>query len=460
MVHVAFLVLYSLAQIALGLYLSRRVTHTGDFFVAGRTLGPGLLFSTLLAANIGAGSTVGAAGLGYRDGLSALWWVASAGLGSIVLALWVGPKLRRIAAEHDLRTVGDFLEWRYDHRVRAAVSVLVWFGALAVLAAQLVALGFLLDAALDWPKWLAVIIGGLVVVAYAATGGLKTSVWLNVIQLSVKMLGFALALPLALAAVGGLDGLRASTPEGSYWSPWRGGGSGWIYVAMLMPAFIVSPGILQKLYGARDDRAVRWGVGLNSVALLLFAAVPPLAGMISRGLHPDLAHRELALPTLLMHDVPPLVGALGLAALFSAEVSAADAALFMLSTSLSQDFYRRFVSPHASDAHMLTITRLTAFFAAAAAMGLAIVSPAVTDALSVFYTMFSVSLFVPILGGLYGGRLGTSDVLLAMAAGISMVVASRLGAVGASGNFTPAMAGLIGAVAAAAVATAVRPRAG
>jgi SSS family solute:Na+ symporter len=157
-----------------------------------------------------------------------------------------------------------------------------------------------------------------------------------------------------------------------------------------------------------------------------------------------------------MHDVPTLVGALGLAALFSAEVSAADAALFMLSTSLSQDFYRRFVSPHASDAHMLTITRVTAFVAGVAAMGLAIVSPAVTDALSVFYTLFSVSLFVPILGGLYVGRLGTNEVLLAMAAGISLVVASRLGALGASGNFTPAMAGILGAVLAAAAASAVR----
>ena len=46
---------------------------------------------------------------------------------------------------------------------------------------------------------------------------------------------------------------------------------------------------------------------------------------------------------VLMHGVPPLVGALGLAAVFSAEISAADAVLFMLTTSLSQDLYKRFV---------------------------------------------------------------------------------------------------------------------
>src|SRR3954447_7948048 len=109
MYYLVLLIAYSLGQIALGIWIGRRVRTSRDFFVAGRALGPGLLFSTLLAANIGAGSTVGATGLGYRDGLAAVWWVGSAAIGSIILALWIGPALRRAASEHDLRTVGDFL---------------------------------------------------------------------------------------------------------------------------------------------------------------------------------------------------------------------------------------------------------------------------------------------------------------------------------------------------------------
>src|SRR6478672_3948697 len=112
-VHVIILIAYSLALMAFGLWIGRRVRGASDFFVAGRRLGPGLIFSTMLAANIGAGSTVGATGLGYRDGLAAVWWVGSAAIGSILLALWIGPEIRRVAAEHDLRTVGDFLELRF-----------------------------------------------------------------------------------------------------------------------------------------------------------------------------------------------------------------------------------------------------------------------------------------------------------------------------------------------------------
>src|SRR3982074_161104 len=100
--HLALLLAYSAALVGLGLLIGRRVRGARDFFVAGRGLGPGLIFSTMLAANIGAGSTVGATGLGYRDGLAAWWWVGSAGVGSIILAVWIGPAIRRLAAKHDL----------------------------------------------------------------------------------------------------------------------------------------------------------------------------------------------------------------------------------------------------------------------------------------------------------------------------------------------------------------------
>src|ERR1700755_2096946 len=99
---------------ALGLWIGRRVHGSADFFVAGRRLGPGLIFSTMLAANIGARSTVGATSRGYVGGLAAWWWVGSAAIGSVVLALWIGPAMRRVAAAEGLRTVGDYLEFRYS----------------------------------------------------------------------------------------------------------------------------------------------------------------------------------------------------------------------------------------------------------------------------------------------------------------------------------------------------------
>ena len=457
MSYLIIIVGYSIAQIALGVWVARRVKGSKDFFVAGRALGPGLLFATFLAANIGAGSTIGAAGLGYRDGLAAMWWVGSAGLGSFVLALAVGPRIRRLAAEHDLRTVGDFLEWRYDRRVRATIAAVLWIGTVCILAGQLMAIAWILSVVIGTPKIAGCLLGALVVTAYFAAGGLKSSAVVNVVQLTVKLAGFAIALTIMLGAVGGLDGLHASLPEPGMWNPWANGPSGWIYIAMLAPNFIVSPGLVQKVYGARDDRAVRVGVGANAVCLLLYALVPVLLGMSARVLHPGLEDRELALPMLFMQDLPFWAGALGLAAVFSAEMSASDAILFMLATSLSQDLYKRFVNPEASDVQVLRVARGASVFGAAAAVMIAMFSRSVVDDLGFFYTLVSVSLFVPVVGGLYSGRPKALDALAAIAGGTLAAVAAKFGGF-PLGALTPAMCGLAAAAVAFALVSMLIPR--
>ena len=442
-----WLLAYAIAQLALGAWISRRVRTSSDFFVAGRALGPGLIFSTMLAANIGAGSTVGATGLGYRDGISAIWWVLSAGIGSLFLAFWVGPAMRRAAAKHDLRTVGDYLELRYGVGVRTTIAALLWVGSVFILAGQLIAISWILNVAAGLPKAFGCILGGVLVTLYFAGGGLLSSAYVNVVQLTVKMVGFAIAIPFALQASGGWDAVRALQPTASYWNVWEGGASGLVYLAMLGPAFVVAPGLLQKVYGARDDRAVRLGVGLNAVVLMLYAAVPVLLGMMARVQFPDLAQPELALPTLLMSGVPAFVGALGLAAVFSAELSSADAVLFSMTTSLSQDFYKRFRNPQATDAQLLRMTRLTAVVGGAAGVGIALVAAGVVSALSIFYTIMGVSLFVPIVAGLYVARATSIDALAAIVAGIGIVGGWRIFLNGAAINgVTPAMGGLAGAI--------------
>src|SRR5687767_8195171 len=155
--------------------MGRRVKTTEEFFVAGRRLGPGLLFATLVAANIGAGSTVGVTGLAYRDGLSAWWWVGSAGLASIVFGLWVAPKLWTLASEHNFYTTGDYLEFRYGATVRGVVSLLICLGSLAILAGQLIAGAAILNVITGVPRWGGALIGATVMTIYFAAGGLLGS---------------------------------------------------------------------------------------------------------------------------------------------------------------------------------------------------------------------------------------------------------------------------------------------
>lgn len=450
------LIAYSVVLLVLGLWIGRRVETTGTFFVAGRKLGPILLFSTVLAANIGAGSTVGAAGLGYSQGLRGIWWVGSAGIGTLLLALWIGPKIWRLAREHELYTVGDFLEFRYGKVVRATVAILLWLGTLAILAGQLIALSWILNVVAEVPKAVGCLIGGGVMTVYFAAGGLLTSAWVNLVQLVVLVVGFAVALPWALTNAGGWAAVAAAVPAGTplsetYFDFW-GGSSSWTYLALLVPAFMVSPGLLQKIYGARDEKTIRFGVGASAFALMAFAAVPPVLGMIARVYDPSLANGELALPMVLTVGLPVAVGSIGLAAVFSAEMSSADAILFMLATSLSKDLYKRFVKPDADDRQVLKVARIAAVVGGGLGVALAIVLPSVIGSLSIFYSLLGVSLFVPVVVGLQSRRIGTPEALAAIGAGVAVLVALRLApwrewsGAGWIGSLSPNTWGLIASV--------------
>jgi SSS family solute:Na+ symporter len=291
-IYLVVLALYATALMALGLWIGRRVRSGADFFVASRQLGPGLIFSTMLAANIGAGSTVGATAQGFVTGLAAAWWVGSAAIGSVVMAFLVGPAMRRVAASKNLSSLGDYLEFRYDRRVRAVIALLLWIGSIAILAAQLIAIGTILNYVAGVPFAWGCAIGGLVVCVYFSAGGLLTSAWVNVVQLTVKIGRLRDRAAARLESRRRLEWTHRDRYGPSlYWTFWRTDVAlGYLFA--FAPAFVISPGLLQKVFGARDDRAVRLGVGWNAVGLALYAVVPALLGIAARGLFPELADSQ------------------------------------------------------------------------------------------------------------------------------------------------------------------------
>ena len=454
---------YSVALTAAGLWISRLVRGSGDFFVAGRGLTAPLIFSTVLAANIGAGTTIGAAGLAYQEGISAWWWNGSAAIGSLVLAFWIGPRMWRLASEHGFYTAGDFLEFRYTATVRGVMASFIWIGTLAILAGQLIAGAAVLAVVGGIPKEAGIMIGAAVMTLYFVAGGLLSSAWVNLLQLVVLIAGFLVAMPLLYSTVGGSAAFsNITSPHPGYWDIMysRGSGlSGWAMLAVLTPAFIISPGLLQKAYGAKDERAVRLGIGLQGAAQMLFAFIPVFFGLAARAAHLQIDERDMVLPAVLATQLPAFIGAVALAAVFSAEVSTCDAILFMLSTSLSKDLYKRFVNPEADDRRVLLVARLAAVAGGIGGVLLAIQLETVVGALGIFYSMLSVSLFVPVIGGLMTRRAGASAALASMTAGIlTLLLATYTTGGRGYGLLNPNLLGLAAAALAFVAVTTARPQ--
>lgn len=451
-VYVAVLIAYSAALTALGLWIARRVRGPADFFVAGRTLRWPYVAATLLASNIGAGATVGATGLAYQQGVSAWFWNASAGIGSLVLAFVVGPRVWRLATERGYLTVGDFLEDHYGQSVRVIVASLIWIGALFILAGQLLLGAAVFSVVAGVPHWAGVLIGGAAMTGYFSAGGLLSSVGVSVLQLLVKFTGLIIAIPILIEAAGGVPGITA-TPDlpATYFDPLysAGAGSGFTLLLLSAPNFMVSPGLIQKTYGAESAAAVRRGVATNAVVLLVFAVVPVLLGLGARAMFPGIEARDAVLPTLLLHGLPVWLGAIALAAVFSAEVGACEAILFMLATSLSQDLYKRIINPAARPEQVLRVARVAAFAGGSAGMLLAIfVVGEIITALSVFYSIIGATLLVPVLGALFITREGTRtrDAVSAIVVGMAALLVVQFGT-DRIGWSNPNLWGLIGSAA-------------
>ena len=124
-------------------------------------------------------------------------------------------------------------------------------------------------------KWQGVLIGGIAMTLYFTAGGLLSSVWVNAVQLAVLLIGMLIAVPLALTFVGGMDAIAAALDvPATYFDPMysTGGMSGWTMFLLVAPGIVISPGLVQKSFGAVSLKAVRVGIGVAGVTQLAFSS--------------------------------------------------------------------------------------------------------------------------------------------------------------------------------------------
>ena len=236
-----------------------------------------------------------------------------------------------------------------------------------------------------------------------------------------------ITVPFVLSFVGGWSGLEATvvsnmadTAKSTNYFRLDGVGVSTIvgYFLILTPSFFISPGLIGKVYGAKNKRTVIIGTCLCGLVMLAFAVIPAFLGMAAAAIVPNLTERELALPIVLKECMPFWASALALAAIFSAEVSAADAVLYMITSSFSKDLYKAFIKPDISDEMLLKSGRIVAVVAGVLGVGMAIVLPNIITALSIFYSLMSVSLTAPLLFGLFSKRPSTTAAFVSAISGV------------------------------------------
>lgn len=428
--------LYLAALLALGWFAARLTRTPEDFFLAGRSLGAWVTGISSTAASESGWVVLGAVGMAYSAGVSALWFAPGCLLGYLVNLYLVAPALRREAARVGALTLPDFLAFRFPSHARSlrVASVAVILLALAgYVAAQMTATGKAMEAILGVPYRTGILVGGAIIVAYTFAGGFRAVSWTDFFQ-GLIMVAALVGMPLlAVAAVGGygplLGQLQAVDPT---LVSVTGGKTGTALAAFLVGMLGIGlgypgqPHVLTRYMAAASDVKIRqsqliamiWGV------LVFYGA--GFLGLAGRLAMPELATSgdpEQLFPLLAKSMLPPLVAGVMLAAILSAIMSTVSSQLLVAASATSRDLAEQVLGAARSGRASVLAGRLSVL-----ALGLAAVLVAIGEVRVVFwFVLFAWSglgaAFGPVvLGSLFSNKLTGGGVLAGIVTGFAVTV--------------------------------------
>ncbi|MBT2443827.1 cation acetate symporter [Streptomyces sp. ISL-36] len=187
---------------ALGLRISRT---TSDFYVASRTVRPGLNAAAISGEYLSAASFLGIAGLVLVQGPDMLWYPVGYTAGYLVLLVLVAAPLRRSGAY----TLSDFAEARLESPParRLASLFVVGIGWLYLLP-QLQGAGLTLEILTGAPDWVGGLLVAVVVTGIVAAGGMRSITFVQAFQYWLKLTALLVPALFLVAAWSGDDAPR------------------------------------------------------------------------------------------------------------------------------------------------------------------------------------------------------------------------------------------------------------
>ena len=440
--------IYLFVIVGLGLWVSREEEgeekDSADYFLASKALPFWAIGSSLIAANISAEQFIGMSGSGFRVGLAIASYEWMAAIALLLIAWFFLP----IYLEKEIYTMPQFLEERYDGRVRMLLAI---FWLLVYVFVNLTSVlymgGLSMNVIMGFPLWASIVGLALIATAYSLYGGLKAVAWTDVVQVVVLVGGGLMTTWLALDAYGGSDvgvvrGLSQLMADAS------GRFNMILFEGELMyrndegvlkDAYQLLPGlsvlfgglwvanlfywgcnqyIIQRALAAKNLKEAKRGLAFAGYLKLLLPLIVVVPGIVAFALDAPIQRGDEAYPWLLGEYVGSGFRGLAFAALVAAIISSLASMMNSASTIFTMDLYRNYVDQEGvSEQKLVRIGRAVALICIVVATALA---PQLADLDQVFqyiqeYTGFvSPGVLAIFMLGLFWGK-ATPNAALASA---------------------------------------------
>lgn len=411
-------------------FRKKRALTQQDFVLGSRSLNP---LTTALAAHASDMSNwlfMAYPGMVFLRGGTHIW--AAIGLTMMMWVNWtlIAPRVRSLTEKTKSSTLVDFFEKRIGKSWpvgRLATSAILFFFYTIYVAGGACGMGLLLNSLFGLPYIWGVLFGIFLICSYVLIGGYLTLAQVDLFQGLFLLLVILFVPVCVMMTMGGVHelfmGIERAGKSVSL-GGWGSLGSNLLLMFGWGLGYFGQPHIITKFMGIKqtEDMKISKWIGISWQIVSLTGAT--LVGLVGIALFQgSLMNQEEVFLLTVRQGFPAMISGIFLCAVIAAILNASSSMLLVLSTTLTEDIYKRFFNVEASSKKLLQVSRLASILAAVIAMGIALMRFATIDQLVLYaWSGLGASIGPLLVMSLFAKKLSSMGAWLGMLVGGFVVI--------------------------------------
>ncbi len=415
-------IFYFVITLLLGFYAHKKITSSTDFINTGRNLHPVINTAALFALWFGSETIFGASSEFAKNGIIG---IIEDPLGGVMCLLLVSFFYARRLYNLNILTIGDLFRMRYGKTIEMIASAMMIFSFFGYAAAQLVALGLLLQVLTGMGLTLGILISASIVCLYTLSGGMWAVSLTDFVQ-SILIVSGLLAMTVYLTQMAGgasaiisslPDDHRKILPEESGITSWMNWLASWMVLGF---GSIASQDIFQRLNSARNADAAVSSTFWGGIIYFLLAMLPLYLILGVKLLFPHLLEGDLqtALPNMVIESMPLWLQILFFGSLFSAIMSTCSGAILAPASLLSENLIKELWKKPFDDRTFLLMTRWSVVIIGIISVWVATLKQNIFELVAMSSIIGLVSIFVPFHKALWSKEVSRTGAVSSMIIGL------------------------------------------